>query len=155
MTDFDVFVAAMGRLSIAERRTVLGNENLVYPPDEQLGYDSTPPDAVAFATMGVDGVHYLILKLDGQIRDDSPVIHFSPMDSTSPYALLGHTFAEYLAATCGVETKEIRKLIELERAGKPVLAGFLRDHFDHGRLDLYGFGSRISEYADLLPPVDP
>ncbi|MBS0262425.1 MAG: hypothetical protein JSS02_10785, partial [Planctomycetes bacterium] len=74
MTDFEIFVAAMGRLSISDRRTVLGDENLIYPPNEQLGYESTPRDAVAFGSMGVDGVHYLILKLDGKICDHSPVI---------------------------------------------------------------------------------
>ncbi|MBS0262258.1 MAG: hypothetical protein JSS02_09935, partial [Planctomycetes bacterium] len=121
----------------------------------QLGYESTPRDAVAFGSMGVDGVHYLILKLDGKICDHSPVIQFSPMDFSSPYSLLGHTFAEYLATACGVDTEEMRKLIERERAGESVLAGFLRDHFNHERLDLDGFGSQITEYADLLPPVDP
>jgi len=155
MTDFDTFLAAIDRLPLSERCTVLGDENLIYPPDEQLKYESTPRDAVAFGSMGVDGVHYLILKLDGQIRDDSPVIHFSPMDFSSPYTLLGHSFAEYLATVCGVDVDEIRKLIELERAGKSVLAEFLRDHFDHERLDLDGFGAQISEYSDLLPPIEP
>jgi len=66
-----------------------------YPQNQQLGYDSTPKDAVAFGSMGVDGVHYLILKLDCEIRDYPPVVYFGPMDSSSPYTLLGHTFAEY------------------------------------------------------------
>lgn len=155
MTDFETFVAAIGRLPPSERYVVLGDENVIYPPDEQLAYESTPRDAVAFGSMGADGVHYLILKLDGEIRDDSPVIHFSPMDFSSPYVLLGHTFAEYLATVCGVTVDEIRALIERERAGNAVLAEFLRDNFDHSRLDLDGFGSQITEYSNLLPPIEP
>lgn len=155
MTDFDIFVAAIGRLPRSERYTVLGDENVIYPPDEHLGYESTPRDAIAFGSMGVDGVHYLILKLDGEIRDDSPVVHFSPMDFSSPYTLLGHTFAEYLATVCGVDKDEIRRLIELERDGQSVLAEFLSANFDHGRLDLDGFGSQITEYSDLLPRIEP
>ena len=154
MTDFETFLAAVGRLSPSERQTVLGDENIIYPPDEQLAYDSTPRDAVAFGSMGVDGVHYLILKLDGEIRDDSPVVHFSPMDFGSPYTLLGHTFAEYLATVCGVNVDHIRELMERERASEAVLADFLRANFDHGRLDLDGFGSGIRDYAELLPPID-
>jgi hypothetical protein len=155
MTDFETFLAAIGRLPPSERLTVLGNENIIYPPDEQLAYESTPHDAVAFGSMGVDGVHYLILKLDGEIRDDSPVVHFSPMDFSSPYTLLGHTFAEYLATVCGVNTDRIQELMDRERAGEAVLADFLRTNFDHCRLDLDGYGSEIRDYAELLPPVEP
>lgn len=154
MTDFETFLAAVGRLSPAERRTVLGDEIVIYPPNEHLEYESTPRDAVAFGCMGVDGVHYLILKVDGEIRDDSPVVYFSPMDFSSPYALLGHSFAQYLATVCGADVEHIRELIERERAGESVLADFLRANFDHGRLDLDGFGSEIRDYAELLPPID-
>lgn len=154
MTDFETFLAAIDRLPPSERHTVLGDENIIYPPDEQLGYESAPRDAVAFGSMGVDGVHYLILKLDGEIRDDSPVVHFSPMDFSSPYTLLGHTFAEYLATVCDVDVDQIRQLMERERAGESVLANFLRANFDHHRLDLDGLGAEIRDYAVLLPPID-
>lgn len=107
MTDFETFLMAIARLSHEERRTVLGEENVIYPPIENLAYESTPCDSVAFGSMGVDGVHYLILKLDGEIRDDSPVIQFSPMDFSSPYTLLGHSFTEYLANACGVANHRI------------------------------------------------
>jgi hypothetical protein len=154
MTDFETFLIAIGRLSKAERRTVLGEESVIYPPNDQLGYESTPNGAVAFGAMGVDGVHYLVLKLDGEIRDDSPVVHFSPMDFSSPYALMGHTFAEYSAVVCGVTEDKMRQLLDQERSGEAVLADFLRSNFDHGRLDLDGFGSQINEYSELLPPID-
>jgi len=77
------------------------------------------------------------------------------MDFSSPYALLGHTFTEYLAIVCGVTVDRIRELMNRERAGEPALVDFLRASFDHGRLDLDGYGSQIGEYSDLLPPIDP
>jgi hypothetical protein len=154
MTDFETFLAAIDRLPPSERHAVLGDEHIIYPPDEQLGYESTPRDAVAFGSMGVDGVHYLILKLDGEIRNDSPVVQFSPMDFSAPYTLLGHTFADYLATVCGVDVDQIRHMMERERADESVLATFLRVNFDHRRLDMDGLGAEIRDYADLLPPID-
>lgn len=155
MTDFETFVIAIGRLDEDGRRTVLGDEYVLYPPDEDLDYSTTPKGAVAFGTMGVDGVHYIILKLEGEIRDESPVIHFSPMDFSSPYTLLGHTFAGYLATVCGVSENKIHELMVRERSGENILVSFLRCNLDHGRLDLDRFGSQVEKYAHLLPPVDP
>jgi hypothetical protein len=155
MTDFDTFLDAIERLTEEQRRLVLRDENVIYPPNENLGYESTPNGAVAFGAMGVDGVHYLILKRYGRITDESPVIHFSPMDFSNPYALLGHSFRQYLATVCGVTESEIASIIERERAGHTVLADFLSRNFDHRRLDLDGFGSQIEQYSDLLPVVDP
>jgi hypothetical protein len=155
MTDFDIFLNAIERLTEEQRRYVLRDENVIYPPDEHLRYESTPLGAVAFGTMGVDGVHYLILKRNGQIADDSPVIHFSPMDFGHPYTLLGHTFRQYLATVCNVSENDIFEIMERERAGHACLAEFLSRNFDHSRLDLDGFGSQIEQYADILPAVDP
>jgi hypothetical protein len=155
MTDFDTFLHAIGRLTEEQRRIVLRDENVIYPPNENLGYESTPKDAVAFGAMGVDGVHYLILKRNGQITDESPVIHFSPMDFSNPYALLGHSFRQYLATVCGVTESAIVSIMDREHAGHAVLADFLCRNFDHRRLDLDGFGSQIELYSDMLPAVEP
>lgn len=150
MTDFETFVAAIERLDEQERFTVLGGECPVIPPDDNFGYALTPIAGVVFAMMGVDGVHYAILKRDGEIRNDSPVVHVSPMDSDSPYALLGHTFVGYLSTVCGVTENAIRDVLDRERSGKKALATFLRDRFDHSRLDLDGFGSQINLYSSML-----
>jgi hypothetical protein len=155
MTDFDTFLKAIERLTEEQRRCVLRDENVIYPPNEDLGYESTPLGAVAFGEMGVDGVHYLILKRNGKIADDSPVIHFSPMDFSNPYALLGHTFRQYLATVCNASENDIGEIMERERAGDACLAEFLSRNFDHSRLDLDGFGSQIEQYPDMLPAPDP
>ena len=155
LTDFDLFLQAIGRLTEEQRQFVLGDECVIYPPNEKLGYDSAPANAIAFGAMGVDGVHYLILKRNGEIRSDSPVIHFSPMDFSRPYTLLGHTFRQYLATVCQVTQDEIGLIMEREQAGETVLADFLARNFDHIHLDLDGFGSQIKEYSDLLPAVAP
>lgn len=154
MTDFEVFLQAIGRLNEEQRNSVMGSECVIYPPVEDLGYDSTPNGAVAFGAMGVDGIHYLVLKVDGKVTDLSPVIYFSPMDFSNPYVLLGHSFKQYLALACDTVEGEIGLLIEKERRGDSVLAQFLSQNFDHRYLDLDGFGSQINQYQELLPPVD-
>jgi hypothetical protein len=154
MTDFETFQQAIGRLVEEQRQSVLRDESVVYPPVGDLGYESTPKGALAFGAMGVDGIHYLILKQDGKVTDSSPVIYFSPMDFSNPYVLLGHSFRQYLALACNTSESEIGLIIEQERLGNAILAKFLSRNFDHRHLDLDGFGSQIDQYQDMLPPVD-
>ena len=84
--------------------------------------------------MGVDGVHYAILKIDGAITDESPVIHVSPMDFSAPYAVLGESFLAYLAAGCGISHSEMEAVFAAERTCGKKLVPFLKTHFDHSRL---------------------
>jgi hypothetical protein len=134
-TYFETFVRAVEK---AGDRDVLGDDELVFPPvahyDSIYDYDSTPRNAVIFGAMGVDGVHYAILRIDGAITDASPVIHVSPMDFSQPYAVLGETFLAYLAAACGVSVQQMEAVFEEERAGGNRLVPFLKTHFDHSRL---------------------
>ncbi len=146
---------AMKRLTKEQRQEVLGDENLIYPPTENLCYDLMPKDALAFGAMGVDGVHYLILKINGKICNESPVIYFSPMDFAAPYALLGHTFLAYLATACGVTEIKMREVLDDEKKTGDVLAKFLRMNFSHSRIDLDGFGLQINDYSHLLPVKNP
>jgi hypothetical protein len=118
----------------ADRRGVLGDDEIVFPPDPDFGYDSTPPNALTFGAMGVDGVHFAILKIDGAVTDESPVIHVSPMDFSRPYAVLGESFLAYLAAACGVAHGEMEAVFTAESAGGGKLVPFLKAHFDHSRL---------------------
>jgi hypothetical protein len=75
-----------------DRRGVQGDDRLVFPPHSDYGYESTPRNALTFGDMGVDGVHYAILKIDGAVTDESPVIHVGPMDFSEPYVVLGDCF---------------------------------------------------------------
>jgi hypothetical protein len=88
---------------------------------------------VTFAAMGVDGVHYAILKIDGQVRDDSPVVHVSPMDSDD-ITVMAESFLSFLAVGCGVSPREMQAVFEAERSGGSQLVPFLSEHFDCYRL---------------------
>jgi hypothetical protein len=145
MTAFDTFLNALGKASNLER--VLGADEVVYPPEEESGYPETPLNAVVFGWLGVDGVHYAILKIDGEIRDESPVIQVSPCDSDC-YCLLAPTFTDYLAKGCGVSQKEIEDLLVAEQAGHSSIVEFLRSHFDGMRF--FPEGAADAEY-DLGP----
>src|SRR5215831_9369829 len=132
MTVFDIFVRAVAQA--ADRRGVLGEDEIVFPPEPDFGYESTPLNALTFGAMGVDGVHYAILKIDGAVTDESPVIHVSPMDFSKPYAVLGETFLAYLAAACDVTPNEMEGVFTAESTSGEKLVPFLKAHFDHARL---------------------
>ena len=133
-TYFDTFVRAVENTPMRDRRGVLGDDELVFPPKPDYGYDATPRNALTFGAMGVDGVHYAILKVDGEVSDESPVIHVGPMDFSEPYVVLGDSFISYLAAACGVAIGEMESVFAEERAGRERLVPFLKEHFVHSRL---------------------
>ena len=85
-TYFATFVRSLERAG--DRNGILGSDRVVFPPSLDFRYAATPRNAVTFADMGCDGVHYAILAIDGVIVDQSPVIHVSPMDTGDPYAVL-------------------------------------------------------------------
>jgi hypothetical protein len=147
-THFDTFVRAIGAAN--DRRGVLGEERLEYPPREDYGYQATPKNALTFGSMGVDCVHYAILRIDGKIDDFSPVVQIAPMDFSEPYSLLANSFLEYLAVGCGVTTAEMQNIFELEREEKPSLVEFLKKRFDHSRLWESNRNRSIEEYRDSL-----
>ena len=51
---------------------------LVDPPKHEQGYQ-TPVNSLTFSDMGVDGVRYALIKLDGQVTNDSPVVQVDPI----------------------------------------------------------------------------
>jgi hypothetical protein len=132
MIMFELFVRAVAQA--ADRRGVLGEDEIVFPPEPDFGYESTPRNALTFGAMGVDGVHFAILKIDGAVTDESPVIHVSPMDFSKPYAVLGETFLAYLAAACDVTHSEMEAVFTAESTSGGKLVPFLKAHFDHSRL---------------------
>ncbi|WP_145177990.1 hypothetical protein [Gimesia aquarii] len=107
-------------------------------------------NAVVFACMGCDGVHYAILKIDGEIRDHSPVIQIGPMDFDEPYSLLAPTFIEYLAIGCGALTEKIEDVLKREREGEIVLIDYLRSQFDQSRFWSDSVDHNIEPYLSLI-----
>ena len=130
-TYFQTFIDAFDAVAQKSRR--LGGDDILCPPSEDFGYQSTPKNALTFSSMGVDGVHYAILRFKGQVRDDSPVIHVSPMDSDD-VIVLAESFLKYLADGCGVSTRKMQEVFDAERSGKHRLVAFLSRHFDRSRL---------------------
>lgn len=112
----------------------MGDEYLVFPPNPNSIYEATPRNALTFGQMGVDGVHYAILTIEGAVRDDSPVIQIGPMDFSQPYAVLGGSFLSYLADACDVSIPEMEAVFAKERAGKQKLVPFLKARYNHRRL---------------------
>ena len=62
---------------------VLGGDRLIDPPADDYGYHNTLANSLTFLAMGVDGVHTAILKIDGSVREDSPVMRVAPMDDAA------------------------------------------------------------------------
>lgn len=130
-TAFDIFTAALAKA--ADTHGVLGDERAIRPPDPAYGYHCTPTNALTFGAMGCDGVHYAILTIDGEVREQSPVLQVSPMDGDC-YHILAPTFLEYLATGCGVPTSKMADVLAREERGEAVLVAFLRQHFSQRRL---------------------
>jgi hypothetical protein len=151
-TYFDTFVRAVENTPKRERIGVLGDDYLVFPPQPHFGYEATPRNALTFGHVGVDGVHYAILKIDGAVSDESPVIHVGPMDFSEPYVVLGDCFISYLAAACDVTIREMEAVFEEERAGRRVLVPFLKEHFVPSRLYDEKRLRKLELYLDRVEP---
>jgi hypothetical protein len=149
-TYFDTFLRAVE--NAADQEGILGEEYLIYPPTPDYGYEATPRNALIFGTMGVDGVHYAILRIDGQVTDESPVIHVGPMDFSQPYVVLGATFVSYLADACAVSVREMEAMFAEERAGRQTLVPFLREHFVHSRLYDDERFRKLERYLQFVEP---
>jgi len=147
---FHTFLEAIARAP--DRDGVLGDEELTFPPVSDTGSYATPRNALTFGRMGVDGVHYAILTINGVVTDQSPVIHISPMDFSEPYAVLGESFLDYLAAACGVSVVEMQSVFEKEWADRNALLRFLRERFKHSRLFEE---SRLRRLDRLLMYIQP
>ena len=111
----------------------LDGDALVNPPVDDFGYLNTPANSLTFLKMGVDGVHTAILKRDGVVREDSPVIYISPMDSDE-WTILAPTFVDYLADGCAVPRERIIELLDAVEGDPAALVRFLSANFDRGRL---------------------
>ena len=128
---FQRFLAAAGAWD--DPFDTLDGDALVNPPVDDFGYLNTPANSLTFLTMGVDGVHTAILKRDGVVREDSPVIYISPMDSDE-WTILAPTFVDYLADGCAVPRERIMDLLDAAESDPAALVRFLSNNFDRGRL---------------------
>lgn len=149
-THFGIFLQAVEKTG--DRRGVLGEDELIFPPNPDYGYEATPRNALTFGAMGVDGVHYAILKINGEVTDESPVIHVGPMDFSEPYVVLGDSFLSYVAAACGVCIRDMESVFEEERAGRSAIVPFMRERFAHSRLYDETRLRELKRYLELVQP---
>lgn len=63
----------------------------------ETGYTSTPRGSVTFATTGGDGVHFGLMRVDGEITSASPVVMTVPMNWDSPNLVVGANLSEFLS----------------------------------------------------------
>jgi len=132
-TTFELFMALAKQNVDEHGEGVLGQETLIIPPVTDIGYSCTPRNALIFGTMGVDGVHYVILQLDGKVQEHSPVLQISPMDFDQEDSVIASSFLDYLAYGCNVAPSKIAtQLTDSNQAEQ--LVKMLATHFKHERL---------------------
>ena len=140
--------------------TVLAGDSLVDPPADDYGYFNTPLNSLTFLAMGVDGVHTAMLKLDGAVREDSPVLQVAPMDGDREWTILAASFLDFLADGCAVSRQTISERIDRVDSDPAALMGFLRDNFERSRLlgeersrklnaEFLGLVEKKQEYRDM------
>ena len=131
-TIFDSFLCSAKALGASD--DILDGDELIIPPSDDYGYESTPENALVFSAMGVDGVHSAVLQIDGNVADNSPVVMICPMDSDDIF-VIAETFIQYLAVGCGVDESKILELADQEQETAGTLASFLTTHFRANFLD--------------------
>lgn len=80
-------------------------------PLENYGYYNTPINSSSFATTGGDGVHYSLLHIDGEVRENSPVVMTVPMMFEEGNLILGENLLEFLALGCRTGYFNLENLI--------------------------------------------
>jgi hypothetical protein len=75
---------------------------LMYPPrmDDGAKYYCTPVNASVFGRTGGNGIHFSMLHVDHQVRDESPIVMTMPMHFDQPNWILGANLFEFLALGC-------------------------------------------------------
>lgn len=154
-SDFETFVSAIAKLDRRDRHGVLGEEELIFPPDPAYGYWATPQNALTFGAMGVDGVHYVILTKEGRAENQMPIIQVAPMDFSAPYTVYATSFLEFLAFACGAPKENVKSLISRQHEGTDDLVPFLKSNFrlhdrDHDAIFDDAHQSKLAYLIDLI-----
>ncbi|MGC4006244.1 MAG: hypothetical protein QM811_25255 [Pirellulales bacterium] len=103
--------------------TTLGEVGLYLSKEFDGGrYDwCTPLNCVVFARTGGDGTHYSLLRLDGAIRDESPVVMTMPSyggmnfivgDSLRDFLNLGSTFGWFSIEQIGYDEQDLKFFLD-------------------------------------------
>jgi hypothetical protein len=71
-------------------------------PVGRLDYYCTPVSCCTFGVTGVDGVHFSLLAIDGDIEEDSPIVMTVPMAFDQPNVVVGDNLHDFLCLGCRV-----------------------------------------------------
>ncbi len=85
-------------------RTLEQASNLIFDPIglilirplKTLEYESTPRNSCAFAETGIDGTHFSLVQMGGQITEKSPVVMTVPANYREENLIVGGTLYEFL-----------------------------------------------------------
>ena len=150
-TFFEAFFLA-ARLYSKDGMILGGYVYLVDPPKHEQEYQ-TPVNSLTFSDMGVDGVRYALIKLDGRVTNDSPVVQVDPM-SSEPITVVGATFLDYLADGCNVSRDDMESLFETTRKDRRQLIEYLDSSFDfRGLLHEDRTRPLNEQYLHLVEPM--
>jgi len=148
MTHLEIFLNAFK--TNGELTGAFNGNTVLIPPVKDFGYRSTPLNALTFASMDVDGVHYAVLTQNGNVSNASPVIQVSPMDEED-VIILAPSFLDYLADGCGVSKEKIESVFAAEIDGKRQLVHFLLTHFENVRmLDEERIRDLLARFGSLI-----
>ena len=164
MTQNDAFEKFMVVARAWQGADSLDGDYLVDPPEDDFGYFNTPANSLTFLTMGVDGVHTALLKIDGEVRENSPVVYVTPSDDAE-WTILAPTFLDFLADGCDASTTQISRLLDDVGTDPTAAMQFLIDTFDGGRLldehrvamlneQYLGFVETKAEYIEMQAQPD-
>ncbi|MEL7312894.1 MAG: hypothetical protein AAFN07_15365 [Pseudomonadota bacterium] len=149
--DFERFLTAARAWH--DPNDTLDGDYLVDPPEDDYGYFNTPANSLTFLAMGVDGVHTAMLKLDGAVRRESPVIYVSPTDGA--WTILAPTFIDFLSDGCAVPPRKIGELLDTVDSDPAILMRFLQSNFDGTRLQEEDRIKRLNaQFLDLVEKKD-
>ena len=151
-TTFDLFRRAAERAEGREDVWPVDITVLAADGFDLRRYGASPTNARPFADMGVDGVHWTLLALDGAVRENSPVLQVSPTDGPDALSVEARSFLDHVCGVTGPIWDRLLTAPDRERAGEDVLAAHLPElRRDLGRLTFLALRGR----TDLGPPRVP
>ena len=119
VTHFEACLHAMD--ACLDRDEVLGAECAIHLPTTDFGYENTPQNSITLACMGVGGVHYALLAVDGGTSDEPPVVQVSPMALESRMRGSAKRSWRFLPTPARHRRDATAAVSAVDRAGTPVM----------------------------------
>lgn len=109
-------------------------------------YFCTPLNAVIFAHLGIDGIHYCIIKGENDI-ENSPVYVVSPMMPEHYVELVGRNLTDFLSLV--ISCKDASALEYISYASKNKFEKYI-DEIGNQQLDDSDYGKQVEKAVNVL-----